>query len=97
MCYMSMDKRVLNFVQKVFFLLSTEGSEGLLALYLGGTPSQRTGTKPPCLFLKNRLHMLTRQSSKSQIVYLLIVKVKLDNYGFKILFVSNFNMCTNIC
>ena len=26
--------------------------------------------------------MLTLQSSKSQIVYLLIVKVKLDNYGY---------------
>ena len=29
--------------------------------------------------------MLTLQSSKSQIVYLLIVKVELDNYGYNVL------------
>ena len=55
-------KRVLNFVQQVFFLLSTEGSlvitRAYPALYLGGTPSQETGTSPPCcLLLENCLYM----------------------------------------
>ena len=55
-------KRVLNFVQQVFFLLPTEGSlvitRAYPALYLGGTPSQETGTSPPsCLLLENRLYI----------------------------------------
>ena len=32
--------------------------------------------------------MLTIQSSKSRIVYLLILKVKLDNYGYNVLLAS---------
>ena len=56
------NKRFLNFVKQVFFLLSTEGSlvdnRASLALYLGGTPSQRTGTSPPsCLLFDNRLYI----------------------------------------
>ena len=56
------NRRELNFVQQVFFLLSTEGSFEITraypALCLGGTPSQETGTRPPsCLFLKKRLFM----------------------------------------
>ena len=55
-------KRVLNFVQQVFFLLSMEGSLVIIraypALYIGGTPSQETGTRPPsCPLLENRLYM----------------------------------------
>ena len=46
----SEDVRVLNFVKQVFFLLSTKGSlvdtRAYLALHLGGTPSQETGTSP---------------------------------------------------
>ena len=58
-------KRVLNFVQQVFFLLSTEGSlvitRAYPALYLGGTPSQETGTSPPCcLLLENRLYITVK-------------------------------------
>ena len=57
------NKRVLNFVQQVSFLLSTEGSlvisRAYPALYLSGTPSQETGTSPPsCLLLENRLYIL---------------------------------------
>ena len=48
------NKRVLNFVQRVFFLLSTEGSivitRAYPALYLGGTPSQETGTSPLAVY-----------------------------------------------
>ena len=56
------NKRVLNFIQQVFFLLSTEGSLVIIraypALFLGGTPSQETGTSPPsCQLLENRLYM----------------------------------------
>ena len=57
------NKKVLNFIKQVFFLLLTEGSLGdiraYLALHLGGTPSQETGISPPsCLLLENRLYML---------------------------------------
>ena len=57
--------QVLNFVQQVFFLLSTEGSLVITRaypdLYLGGTPSQETVTGPPsCLLLENRLYMTTK-------------------------------------
>ena len=60
-------KRVLNFVQQVFFLLSTEGSLVIIraypALNLGVTPSQETGTSPPrCLLLENRLYIRLYQS-----------------------------------
>ena len=53
---------MLNFVQQVCFLSSTEGSlvdtRAYIALYLGGTPSQDSGTSPPsCLLLDNRLYM----------------------------------------
>ena len=53
---------MLNFAQQVFFLLSTEGSlviaRAYPALYLSGTPSQDTGTRPPsCLLLENRLYI----------------------------------------
>ena len=56
------NKRVLNFAQQVFILLSTEGSlvitRAYPPLYLGATPSQETGTSPPsCILLKNRLCM----------------------------------------
>ena len=59
------NKRVLNFVQQVFFLLSTEGSlvitRAYPALYLAGTTSHETGTSPPsCLHLDNRLCMTFR-------------------------------------
>ena len=58
---------MLKFVKQVFFLLSMEGSlvdiRAYLALYLGGTPSQETGTRPPsCLPLYNRLYMYTSLS-----------------------------------
>ena len=57
------NKRVLNFVQQVFFLLSTKGSLEIIrayqALYLGGTPSLKAGTSPPsCLHLDNLLYMM---------------------------------------
>ena len=53
------------------FLLPTKGSlvdkRAYLALYLGGTPSQRTGTRPPsCLLLENRLcisHFVTQRDN----------------------------------
>ena len=50
---------------RVFFLLSTEGSlvtiRAYSALYLGGTPSQETGTGPPsCLLLENSLYIKAR-------------------------------------
>ena len=56
---------MLNFVKQVFFLLSAEGSlvdiRAYVALHLGGTPSQETGTIPPsCLLLDNRLLMLCK-------------------------------------
>ena len=56
------NKKVLNFIKQVFFLLLTEGSLGdiraYLALHLGGTPSQETGISPPsCLLLENRLYI----------------------------------------
>ena len=55
---------MLNFVQQVFFLLLTEGSLVIIrafpALYLGGTPSQETGTSPTsCLLLENRQYIDT--------------------------------------
>ena len=42
-------------------LLKTfSGYQSLLALYLSGTPSQETGTRPPsCLYLDNHLCMYT--------------------------------------
>ena len=37
---------------------------GYVALHLGGTPSQETGTSPPsCLLLENRLYILGQISS----------------------------------
>ena len=52
----------IYFVQQVFFLLLTEGSLVTIradpALYIGGTPSQETGTSPPsCLLLENHLYI----------------------------------------
>ena len=57
--------------------LSTEGSlvitRAYPPLYLGGTPSQETGTSPPsCLLLKNRLCLCTikvKSNAKEHLVH----------------------------
>ena len=57
----------------------------MIFIPLVGTPE----TDPLAVKLfNNRLCMLTLQSSKSRIVYLLIFKVKLDNYGYNVLLAS---------
>ena len=58
-CYEN--KRVLNFVQQVFFLLSTEGPLVIItayqALFLGGTPSQETGTSPLAVYSSRTVYI----------------------------------------
>ena len=69
------NKRVFYYCQaSVLFLYNGGGYQSLLALYLSGTPSQRTGTRPPrCLYLGNRLYIMP---GKSQIYKLVLFPVK---------------------
>ena len=52
---------MLNFVKQVFFLLSAEGSlvdiRAYVALHLGGTPSQETGTSPLAVYSSTTIYI----------------------------------------
>ena len=62
------DKRVLNFIKQVFFLLSAEGSlvdiRAYIALHLSGTPSQETSSSPPSCLLLDNLEWIFIQSKQ---------------------------------
>ena len=72
------------FVKQVFFLLSAEGflvdMRAFVALHLGGTPSQETGTSPPsCLILDNCLYIrILHQRSVTLCVYLSVTNFDLN-------------------
>ena len=84
---------MFNFVKQVFLLLPAEGSlvdiRAYIALCLGGTPSQETGTSSPsCLLLDNRLFIFnTTQISNPNLqiiqnlylLYSLVMSTPLDS------------------